>query len=113
MAELIVVRDRNSQESKGSAFVWYATRQMAERAILQFNLRHALPDASGMQDRPLVVRRAKARARAQHPGLAAMMHPSVGLLLGGGGGLQQQQGMLDPRFMMEYPFQQQQQQQQV
>ena len=49
MIELVIVRDKTTQESKGSAFVWYATRSMAERAILQFNLRHALPDSSGEQ----------------------------------------------------------------
>ena len=60
VVELIIVRDRATQESKGSAFVWYMTRDMAERAILQFNLRHKLPDASGDQERPLVVRKVKA-----------------------------------------------------
>jgi hypothetical protein len=59
--ELVIVRDKSSHESKGSAFVWYATRARAERAILQFNLRHVLPEPSGEQDRPLVVRKAKAR----------------------------------------------------
>ncbi len=77
--ELVIVRDKATQESKGSAFVWYATRSMAERAILQFHLRHVLPGAFGKQDRPLVVRKAKARVKQ---GLAAVMqhHPNVSML---------------------------------
>lgn len=35
MVELVIVRDKSTHESKGSAFVWYATRAHAERAILQ------------------------------------------------------------------------------
>jgi CUG-BP- and ETR3-like factor len=61
IVELVIVRDRVTQETKGSAFVWYTTRALAERAILQFNLRHCLPDQAGEQDRPLVVRKAKTR----------------------------------------------------
>jgi RNA recognition motif-containing protein len=64
--ELVIVRDKASHESKGSAFVWYATRACADRAILQFNLRHLLPDPSGEQDRPLVVRKAKNRTKDVH-----------------------------------------------
>lgn len=67
VVELVIVRDKATQEPKGSAFVWYATRACAERAILQFNLRHCLPDPTGEQDRPLVVRKAKARTTALHP----------------------------------------------
>ncbi|GIL43414.1 hypothetical protein Vafri_1188 [Volvox africanus] len=63
VVELVIVHDKVTHESKGSAFVWYATRADAERAILQFNFRHVLPDPSGDQDRPLVVRRAKTRAK--------------------------------------------------
>ncbi|KAG2499151.1 hypothetical protein HYH03_002733 [Edaphochlamys debaryana] len=63
VVELVIVHDKVTHESKGSAFVWYATRTDAERAILQFNFRHVLPDPSGDQDRPLVVRRAKTRAK--------------------------------------------------
>ncbi|EFJ44830.1 hypothetical protein VOLCADRAFT_118581 [Volvox carteri f. nagariensis] len=63
VVELVIVHDKVTRESKGSAFVWYATRPDAERAILQFNFRHVLPDPSGDQDRPLVVRRAKTRAK--------------------------------------------------
>lgn len=66
VVELVVVREKATHESKGSAFVWYSSRVMAERAILQFNLRHVLPDPSGEQDRPLVVRKAKIRARAMN-----------------------------------------------
>eukprot|EP00198_Chlamydomonas_reinhardtii_P006060 XP_001695396.1 RNA-binding protein [Chlamydomonas reinhardtii] len=64
VVELVIVYDKVTHESKGSAFVWYANRADAERAIIQFNLRHVFPDPSGVQDRPLVVRRAKARSRA-------------------------------------------------
>ncbi len=70
--ELVIVYDKITHESKGSAFVWYATRGEAERAILQFNLRHVFPDPSGAQDRPLVVRRAKARSRVGPPGAGYM-----------------------------------------
>lgn len=73
VVELVVVRDKATHESKGSAFVWYATRAHAERAILQFNLRHILSDPAGEQDRPLVVRKAKARAKGVHPSLSAIM----------------------------------------
>ncbi|KXZ56421.1 hypothetical protein GPECTOR_1g375 [Gonium pectorale] len=72
VVELVIVHDKVTHESKGSAFVWYASRADAERAILQFNFRHVLPDPSGDQDRPLVVRRAKARAKP--------LKPAVGLL---------------------------------
>lgn len=72
VVELVVVRDKSTHESKGSAFVWYATRVTAERAILQFNLRHVLPDPSGEQNRPLVVRKAKTRSRPP------MGNPGVG-----------------------------------
>jgi len=89
VVELVIVRDKVSHESKGSAFVWYSSRAHAERAILQFNLRHVLPDPSGEQDRPLVVRKAKARAKAAAahgagatPATAAV-HPAVGMLTGG------------------------------
>ncbi|GMH38098.1 hypothetical protein BSKO_05982 [Bryopsis sp. KO-2023] len=56
--ELVVVRDKLTDESKGSAFVWYQTRCEAERAIAELHLRHILHDPTGEQDRPLVVRRA-------------------------------------------------------
>ncbi|GLC56141.1 hypothetical protein PLESTB_001073100 [Pleodorina starrii] len=67
VVELVIVYDKVTHESKGSAFVWFATREDAERAILQFNLRHVFPDPTGAQDRPLVVRRAKARRRMAAP----------------------------------------------
>ncbi len=44
--ELVVVRDRTTHKSKGSAFVWYATRALAEAAILQLNMRRSLSDPS-------------------------------------------------------------------
>lgn len=76
------MHDKVTHESKGSAFVWYATRTDAERAILQFNFRHVLPDPSGDQDRPLVVRRAKMRAKpVKQPGaltLGALTPVSAG-----------------------------------
>jgi len=53
------LRDKITQESKGSAFVWYVTRSMAEQAILQLNLSQALTDGSGKQDRPLAVRKVR------------------------------------------------------
>lgn len=44
------------------AFVWYATREHAEQAILHFKaMRHVLPGLTEGQERPLVVRRAKLR----------------------------------------------------
>jgi CUG-BP- and ETR3-like factor len=83
VVELVVVMDKVTRRSKGSAFVWYPTRQIAERAILQLNLSHSLVDPTGEQDRPLVVRRAKSRpapvviqrapSAAAGPGLAGML----------------------------------------
>ncbi|GAX72674.1 hypothetical protein CEUSTIGMA_g130.t1 [Chlamydomonas eustigma] len=95
VVELVIVKDKLTHESKGSAFLWYASRMMAERAILQFNLRHVLPDPSGEQDRPLVVRKAKARVKQ---GIAAMVpHPgAVGMLPGLPMGQPQ---IMDPRIM--------------
>ncbi|KAI8465632.1 MAG: hypothetical protein J3K34DRAFT_487277 [Monoraphidium minutum] len=84
VAELIVVRDKFSHESKGSAFVWYRTRADADRAAALLNARHALPDASGAEPaRPLVVRRANTRRPA-----AAFSAPGglAGPPGGGGGG---------------------------
>lgn len=49
------------RESKGSAFVWFQTRQQAEAAIARYNLSRALPDPTGQQHRALVVRRANVR----------------------------------------------------
>ena len=85
------MHDKATHESKGSAFVWYANRADAERAILQFNFRHVLPDPSGDQDRPLVVRRAKTRAKPLKTGsllgsLGAVSVKSGWRGRGGGGG---------------------------
>ncbi|MEW5319542.1 MAG: hypothetical protein WDW38_010687 [Sanguina aurantia] len=77
--ELVIIRDKATQESKGSAFVWYATRAQAERAILEFNLRHVLPDATGQHDRPLVVRRAKSRSKGLG-GPSTSIHPAMAML---------------------------------
>ncbi|KAG2497791.1 hypothetical protein HYH03_004063 [Edaphochlamys debaryana] len=76
VVELVIVYDKVTHESKGSAFVWYATRTDAERAIIQFNLRHIFPDPTGAQDRPLVVRRAKARSRG--PGAPGVLGGALG-----------------------------------
>ncbi len=59
-----MVRDKVSHESKGSAFVWYRTRADADRACLQLNVRHVLPNSAGEPERPLVVRRANTRKPA-------------------------------------------------
>lgn len=59
--ELVVTRDKASGQSKGSAFVWFQTRAMAEDAMDNLNNKHVLHDPSGAQDRPLVVRRANLR----------------------------------------------------
>lgn len=61
IVELVIQRDRHTHESKGSAFMWYTTRRMAEAAIARYNLSRALPDPTGEQSRALVVRRANAR----------------------------------------------------
>eukprot|EP00775_Hariotina_reticulata_P011883 gene11883-12027_t len=61
VVELLIVRDKITHESKGSAFVWYATKAEADWAVLQFNLRHVLLEPGGHQDRPLVVRKANIR----------------------------------------------------
>lgn len=78
----MIIRDKATQESKGSAFVWYTTRAQAERAILEFNLRHVLPDPTGQHDRPLVVRRAKSRAKGLGGGspTTGSIHPSIAML---------------------------------
>lgn len=61
--DLVVVRDRVTRESKGSAFVWYASRAHAEQAITQFNMRFILPDPTGKQTRPLAIRKAQVNPR--------------------------------------------------
>ena len=55
----MIVRDKATRESKGSAFLWYATRAQAETAISMFNMRYVLPDPTGRQTRPLAVRQAQ------------------------------------------------------
>ncbi|KAJ9515120.1 hypothetical protein QJQ45_028921 [Haematococcus lacustris] len=97
VVELVIVRDKASHESKGSAFVWYASRANAERAILQLNLRHVLPDPSGQQDRPLVVRKAKSRANKMGNVLSASMVMGGPMGMGGmgpGGGVGGSSSML-------------------
>ncbi len=49
----MIVYDKVTHESKGSAFVWYATRVEAERAAAQLNLRHVFNDPTGLQVRTL------------------------------------------------------------
>lgn len=71
VVELVVVRDKLTDESKGSAFVWYQTRGEAERAIAELHLRRVLQDPTGEQDRPLVVRRANPKVP---PALLAPMN---------------------------------------
>ncbi len=39
VVELVVVRNKLSLQSKGCAFIWYASRLHAESAIAAFNLR--------------------------------------------------------------------------
>lgn len=71
VVELVVVQDRSNQASmqpQVSAFVWYASAASAHSAIQCFHQRHCLPDPSGEQTRPLVVRRAKTRASPTGPG---------------------------------------------
>ncbi|GIL68321.1 hypothetical protein Vafri_21599, partial [Volvox africanus] len=77
VVELVILYDKVTHESKGSAFIWYAMREDAERAILQFNLRHVFPDPSGAQDRPLVVRRAKARSQRVAAPIGGMFRTSA------------------------------------
>ncbi|KAF6260316.1 hypothetical protein COO60DRAFT_909475 [Scenedesmus sp. NREL 46B-D3] len=91
VVELVVVRDKFTHESKGSAFVWYSTRADADQAVLQLNSCRVLQDRCGDQTRPLVVRRANMRKPAsalmlqqqQQPHLA---HASFASSLMNGGG---------------------------
>lgn len=107
VVELVVVRDKGTHESKGSAFVWYSTRIMAERAILQFNLRHVLPDPTGEQDRPLVVRKAKTRARAvagpSMPSTSSSSFPLFGQPDHGMAGLMDLQSLYPPLAPQLHP----------
>jgi hypothetical protein len=80
--ELVVVRDKFTHESKGSAFVWYRTKADADRACAQLNLRRGLPEPGSGQERPLVVRRANTRRPAAPLGLGP--YPAGGLSAGPG-----------------------------
>jgi hypothetical protein len=93
VVELIIVRDKATNESKGSAFAWFRGAADADRAIAQLNMRHAPPDPSGEPGRPLVVRRAQARAGAGGSGSGgggrAGRHasaPHIEFVMGGGSG---------------------------
>jgi CUG-BP- and ETR3-like factor len=81
VVELVVLYDKQTGASKGSAFCWYQSRPDAERAMAQFNERHLLPDPTGHQQRPLVVRPATVRRAVPR---ALLMQPPPAL--GGGGG---------------------------
>ena len=61
VVDLFIVRDRATQLSKGSAFIWYSTRAEADKAMRQLHGVHVLPDATGEnKGRSMVVRRARA-----------------------------------------------------
>lgn len=60
---IMVVRDRHTLESKGSAFVWYPTRNAATIAIHTFHGRCVLPDPDLGPPRPLTVRPASVTRR--------------------------------------------------
>jgi hypothetical protein len=71
----------------------YATAATAEAAIQTFNMRHALPDLTGRETRPLAVRPANVRAAAaayssggqQRGGMARSLRPPALQGLGQGG----------------------------
>lgn len=65
VADVVVLRDKQTGLGKGSAFVWFASRADADRATLELHERRALPDPSGAQPRALVVQRARGQARKQ------------------------------------------------
>eukprot|EP00878_Enallax_costatus_P006737 GHUV01007063.1.p1 GENE.GHUV01007063.1~~GHUV01007063.1.p1 ORF type:complete len:848 (+),score=312.04 GHUV01007063.1:768-3311(+) len=70
VAELVVIRDKATSDSKGSAFVWYTTGAHAEQAIQQLNMRVVLPGYGPQESahsRPLVVKRATQQWRPQFP----------------------------------------------
>ncbi|KIZ04483.1 CUG-BP- and ETR-3-like factor 4 [Monoraphidium neglectum] len=72
VAELVVVRDRFTHESKGSAFVWFRSKADADSAALRLNGCRLPPnDLGGEPARPLVVRRANARRAAAGAGAGA------------------------------------------
>ncbi|GBF95952.1 CUG-BP- and ETR-3-like factor [Raphidocelis subcapitata] len=90
VVELVVLYDKQTGASKGSAFCWYASRPDADRAAAQFNERHLLPDPTGHQQRPLVVRPATVRRAVPRALLAG---PQQGLGLGMGMGMGMNMGM--------------------
>lgn len=59
VVNLLLLRHRDSGQPKGSAFVWFRTRQEAMRAMQRFNGQHALKDPTQKQNRPLQVMPAK------------------------------------------------------
>jgi hypothetical protein len=67
VAELVILRDRMTHESKGGAFLWYTCLAHADLAMSRFNLSHVLPDPTGHMTRPLVVRPANLRPGAGMP----------------------------------------------
>lgn len=72
------VRNKANTLSKGCAFVWFATKDQAESAISMLNLKHILPDVSGKQHRPLVVRKARQGHLPASPNAPLSMLPSLG-----------------------------------
>ena len=67
VVDLIIVRDRATHLSKGSAFVWYATRALAEEAIQRLHKRHKLPDGSGRGKQLMAVREANLQGTKSPP----------------------------------------------
>ncbi|KIY91316.1 CUG-BP- and ETR-3-like factor 3-B [Monoraphidium neglectum] len=104
VVELVVLYDKQTGSSKGSAFCWYTTRADADRAAQHFNERHLLPDPTGHQQRPLVVRPATVRRSVPRALLGAGM---AGAVAAGGGGALGGAG-LHPQYGLQQPQQQQQ-----
>jgi CUG-BP- and ETR3-like factor len=77
VVELVVLYDKQTGASKGSAFVWYSSRLDADRAATQFNDRHLLPDPTGHQQRPLVVRPATVRRAVPRSSLLLPQPPGI------------------------------------
>jgi hypothetical protein len=77
VVELVVVRDKATHDSKGSAFAWYRNKADADRATLALHLRHTLRDPLGEPERPLVVRRAHTRRAAAAAAAAPPPPPQV------------------------------------
>jgi hypothetical protein len=73
-------RNRHSAESKGSAFVWYATCTEAAQAVLALHSRYAFPDARGEHVRLVTVRPAikmRAPRGAYAPGFSPDATPPM------------------------------------